>query len=134
MRQRAAAADVVIVNHHLLCADAAVRHSAFGEVIPAYHHAILDEAHQLEDVATQYFGYSVSSYRVEDLARDIERVAVGATDRTSDVTRAIDQLRYHAREFCAALALAHRIAPCQMRAKSKIIDTLRATSALLAVD
>ena len=75
MRQRAAESDVVIVNHHLLCADAAVRQSAFGEVIPACSHAIVDEAHQLEDVATQYFGFSVSTYRVEELARDVERLA-----------------------------------------------------------
>ena len=57
MRQRAASSDIVIVNHHLLCADAAVRQHAFGEVIPACSHAIVDEAHQLEDVATQYFGF-----------------------------------------------------------------------------
>ena len=56
MRQRAAASDVVIVNHHLLCADAAVRQSAYGEVIPECAYAVIDEAHQLEDVATQYFG------------------------------------------------------------------------------
>ena len=61
MRQRAAESDVVIVNHHLLCADAAVRQSAFGEVIPNCRFAIVDEAHQLEDVATQYFGLSVSN-------------------------------------------------------------------------
>src|SRR5205807_10104663 len=73
MRQRAAASDVVIVNHHLLCADAAVRQNAYGEVIPACNHAILDEAHQIEDVATQYFGFSVSTYRLEELARDTER-------------------------------------------------------------
>src|SRR5262249_15176405 len=77
MRQNAAAADVVIVNHHLLCADAAVRQNNFGEVIPACNRAILDEAHQLEDVATQYFGYSVSNYRIEELARDVERLASG---------------------------------------------------------
>src|SRR5687767_12904730 len=53
VRQRAAASDIVIVNHHLLCADAAVRQNAYGEVIPACTHAIVDEAHQLEDVATQ---------------------------------------------------------------------------------
>ena len=83
MRQRAAASDVVIVNHHLLCADAAVRQNAYGEVIPACSHAILDEAHQLEDIATQYFGFSVSTYRIEDLARDIERLAAtgGVEDR-----------------------------------------------------
>src|SRR5207244_2376199 len=76
MRQRAAAADVVIVNHHLLCADAAVRQSNFGEVIPACSRAILDEAHQLEDVATQYFGLSVSTYRVEELARGTGALAL----------------------------------------------------------
>ena len=73
MRQRAAESDVVIVNHHLLCADAAVRQSAYGEVIPDCSYAIVDEAHQLEDVATQYFGIAVSNYRVEDLARDVDR-------------------------------------------------------------
>ena len=73
MRQRAAASDVVIVNHHLLCADAAVRQNAYGEVIPACSYAIVDEAHQLEDVATQYFGFSISTYRLEDFARDVER-------------------------------------------------------------
>ena len=81
MRQRAAASDVVIVNHHLLCADAAVRQNAFGEVIPACANAIVDEAHQLEDVATQYFGYSVSNYRLEELARDVERLAATGVDR-----------------------------------------------------
>src|SRR5689334_25286507 len=67
MRQQAAASDIVIVNHHLLCADAAVRKNAFGEVIPSFSHAIVDEAHQLEDIATQYFGMNVSTYRVDDL-------------------------------------------------------------------
>ena len=69
MRQRAAESDLVVVNHHLLCADAAVRQSAYGEVIPTCHYAVVDEAHQLEDVATQYFGIAVSNYRVDDLGR-----------------------------------------------------------------
>jgi len=60
MRQRAAESDVVIVNHHLLCADAQLRKSAYGEVIPACATLVIDEAHQLEDVATQYFGIGVS--------------------------------------------------------------------------
>jgi ATP-dependent DNA helicase DinG len=77
LRQQAAEADIVIVNHHLLCADAAVRQSTFGEVIPDCHVAIVDEAHQLEEVATQYFGLSVSTYRLDELARDADR-ALGA--------------------------------------------------------
>jgi len=112
MRQRAAAADIVIVNHHLLCADAAVRHDAFGEVIPAGSQLIVDEAHQLEDVATQYFGFSVSNYRVEDLARDVQRFGtsgLGGDGGDSDVVlKAIDRLRDHARRFFAELASAHR--------------------------
>jgi ATP-dependent DNA helicase DinG len=112
MRQRAAAADVVIVNHHLLCADAAVRQSAFGEVIPAFTRAVLDEAHQLEDIATQYFGFNVSTYRVEELARDIERLlAAGAVEdrhARDEIERAIQRLRDHAQAFFSDLAYAHR--------------------------
>jgi len=111
MRQRAAEADVVIVNHHLLCADAAVRQSKFGEVIPACSRAIVDEAHQLEDVATQYFGFSVSNYRLEEFARDAERLAVAAAIdvRTRDeIARATDALRGAARGFFTDLAFAHR--------------------------
>jgi ATP-dependent DNA helicase DinG len=110
MRQRAAVSDLVIVNHHLLCADAAVRQSAYGEVIPPVAHAVLDEAHQLEEVATQYFGMSVSTYRVEGLARDLERLVARAVDRPEDrepLERAIEQLRMQAREFFADLAAAH---------------------------
>jgi ATP-dependent DNA helicase DinG len=73
MRQRALEADLVVVNHHLLCADLAVRDGSYGQVIPAYDTLILDEAHLIEDVATQYFGVQVSSFRVEELARDVER-------------------------------------------------------------
>jgi ATP-dependent DNA helicase DinG len=75
MRQRALEADLVIVNHHLLCADLAVKETSYGEVIPAYESVILDEAHLLEDVATQYFGVHVSSHRFADLGRDVDREA-----------------------------------------------------------
>jgi ATP-dependent DNA helicase DinG len=76
MRDRAAAASIIIVNHHLLCADASVRQGAFGEVIPQCDLAVIDEAHQLEDVVTQYFGVSLSTYRVDELVRDATQ-AVG---------------------------------------------------------
>jgi ATP-dependent DNA helicase DinG len=112
MRQRAAASDVVIVNHHLLCADAAVRKNAYGEVIPACHFAVVDEAHQLEDVATQYFGLAISNYRVEDYARDVERFvqsgAVGNRQTETELEKGVDKLRDHARTFFNELAFAHR--------------------------
>jgi ATP-dependent DNA helicase DinG len=112
MRQRAAESDVVIVNHHLLCADAALRQNAYGEVIPACSRAILDEAHQLEDIATQYFGYSVSNYRVEELARDVERsllAIVGSDSKAQDdIARSVEHLRDHAKAFFTEIAFAHR--------------------------
>jgi ATP-dependent DNA helicase DinG len=107
MRQRAAASDIVIVNHHLLCADAAVRQSEYGEVIPSCSYAVVDEAHQLEDVATQYFGTAISNYRVEDLARDVDRALaanlVGDPDRADEIARDVERLRAHARAFFDAL-------------------------------
>jgi ATP-dependent DNA helicase DinG len=109
MRQRAAESDIVIVNHHLLCADAAVRQSEYGEVIPACRYAVVDEAHQLEDVATQYFGLAVSNYRLDDLARDVDR-AVG-TNQIPDRESAMgfredaERLRHRARDFFAAVQM-----------------------------
>lgn len=70
MRERAAESQVVIVNHHLLCADAAVRQGAFGEVIPECDFLVIDEAHQLEDVVTHYFGVALTAHRLDDLDRD----------------------------------------------------------------
>ena len=109
MRQRAAEADVVIVNHHLLCADAAVRQSAFGEVIPSCRYAIVDEAHQLEDIATQYFGIAVSNYRTDDYARDVERAISAKQIPDRDVCDTlrddIDNVRDGARVFFATLQM-----------------------------
>jgi ATP-dependent DNA helicase DinG len=131
MRQRAAESDVVIVNHHLLCADAAVRQSAYGEVIPACSSAIIDEAHQLEDVATQYFGFSVSNYRLEDLCRDIDRLAgSGAVEQSKDrdeIAQATTRLREHTHAFFTEVAFAHRTSD---RARGE--ERVRASDASLA--
>lgn len=134
MRQRAAESDVVVVNHHLLCADASVRQNAYGEVIPSCAHAIIDEAHQLEDVATQYFGYGVSTYRVEELARDIERAVERAGTvsgmRQGELARAIERLRDRGRAFFADLELAHR--EVRRGAANSREERVRVTTASLA--
>ena len=106
MRQRAAESDVVIVNHHLLCADAAVRQDAYGEVIPACPTLVVDEAHQLEDVATQYFGIAFSNAQIEDLVRDGARLLAGKPfgDRDEEVHRALARLADRNRLFFAAIA------------------------------
>jgi ATP-dependent DNA helicase DinG len=113
MRQRAAVSDVVIVNHHLLCADAAVRQGEYGEVIPECAYAVIDEAHQLEDVATQYFGFAVSNYRLDELVRDLDRimVAMQVADNGGELGRAMNRVDELARLFFGALAFARHEQP-----------------------
>lgn len=69
-REKAAKADVLVVNHHLLFADMSVREGGFGAVLPDYDYVIFDEAHEIENVATSYFGVEVSNWQVEELQRD----------------------------------------------------------------
>jgi ATP-dependent DNA helicase DinG len=112
MRQRAAESDVVIVNHHLLCADAAVRQSEYGEVIPSCATLVVDEAHQLEDVATQYFGVSFSSYRIDDLVGDGERMLASASfdpRHTDAIATALMRTGDASRQFFSGIALARML-------------------------
>ncbi|HEY4215466.1 MAG TPA: ATP-dependent DNA helicase [Steroidobacteraceae bacterium] len=71
-RKAALDADVVIVNHHLLLADLALKEDGFGDILGTADAVVLDEAHQIADLATQFFGASVSSRRIENLLRDIQ--------------------------------------------------------------
>ena len=73
MHQRAPESDIIIVNHHLFFADLALqrRRSDEGGILPEYHAVVFDEAHEIEDVAGQYFGVSVSNYQFQELRRDI---------------------------------------------------------------
>lgn len=70
-RQEAQSADIVVVNHHLLLADLAIKQEGFGEVLPGASVFILDEAHQIPELALQFFGESVSSRQLFDLGKDI---------------------------------------------------------------
>ncbi|EGQ7904299.1 ATP-dependent DNA helicase [Vibrio alginolyticus] len=71
-RKRAMDSDIVVVNHHLFLADLAIKETGFGELIPEADVFVFDEAHQLPDIASEYFGQSVSSRQIHDLAKDIE--------------------------------------------------------------
>src|SRR6202042_1280935 len=75
-RREALEADVVIVNHHLLLADLALKEDGFGDLLGSADAIILDEAHQIPDLATQFFGAQVSSRQVETLLRDL-RIELG---------------------------------------------------------
>lgn len=73
MKRDAESAEIIIVNHHLFFADLALRGPHPAHVIPDYDAVIFDEAHQLEDIATDFFGVRISSSRIDALLRDIER-------------------------------------------------------------
>ena len=72
MQQRAKEADLIIVNHHLFFADLALKQDDFGSILPEYSAVVFDEAHEMEDVASDYFGRQISNYRFEELARDAD--------------------------------------------------------------
>jgi ATP-dependent DNA helicase DinG len=76
-RREALDADIVIVNHHLLLADLALKEDGFGDLLGAADAIILDEAHQIPDLATQFFGASVSSRRIENLLKDTQTEITG---------------------------------------------------------
>ena len=109
MRRRAMESDVVIVNHHLFFADMAIRQQAGGApdagVLPEAGVVIFDEAHELEDVASSYFGISLSNLRFEDLARDIETLLRAQRELKAEVVTAAQMIRERARLFFAALPL-----------------------------
>jgi ATP-dependent DNA helicase DinG len=75
MHQRAVESNIIIVNHHLFFADLALKEEDFGSIIPEYAAVIFDEAHEIEDIAGQYFGVSISSHQLHDLTRDVSALA-----------------------------------------------------------
>lgn len=99
MRDRATQADIVVVNHHLFFADLALRGSAYGRVLPDYTAVILDEAHLIEDVASEYFGAQVSNYQIDDLVRDVGNVPYENPEVDREVTRTAARLMQFADRF-----------------------------------
>jgi ATP-dependent DNA helicase DinG len=103
MHQRAAEADIVIVNHHLFFADVAVRREEMASILPDYNAVIFDEAHEIEDIAGQYFGFVVSSYRVQDLRRDIAVMSRARKFGSEELDRILIRLEEIALQFFGAL-------------------------------
>lgn len=105
-RREAAKADIIVVNHHLFFSDLVVRDSGYGEVIPRYEAVIFDEAHHIEDIATVYLGYAVSTRGLLDLMRDAEQeISLGhlmAKQKISHLKK-LAQLRDNIETFFAVL-------------------------------
>ena len=99
MRQRAIDADIIVVNHHLFFADLALRNGAYGSVLPDYAAVILDEAHQIEDVASEYFGAQVSTYQIDDLLRDAGRLKLADREAERELTHISSRIQRFADAF-----------------------------------
>ncbi|MGL5030417.1 MAG: ATP-dependent DNA helicase [Aeromonas sp.] len=91
-RRRAMDAQVVVINHHLFFADMAVKDTGFGELVPDAQVYVFDEAHQLAEIATHYFGKSVGSRSILDLAHDIELAYRAEAHDMAQLGKAADRL------------------------------------------
>jgi ATP-dependent DNA helicase DinG len=110
MRRKALESEIIIVNHHLFFADMAIKlqagASADAGVLPAAGAVIFDEAHELEETASNYFGIGLSTQRFDELARDVETMLRAKQALTSAIDSATASLRERARMFFAALPVA----------------------------
>jgi ATP-dependent DNA helicase DinG len=103
LRQQAATAEIVVVNHHLFFADLAVRSDGYGQVIPPYEVVVFDEAHQLEETASSYFSRQVSSYRLFELLGDVSREMVAARSQDTSLPRLVQGLGVLSARFFEAI-------------------------------
>src|SRR5437016_11670657 len=99
MQQRAKEADLIIVNHHLFFADLALKQDDFGSILPEYSAVVFDEAHEMEDVASDYFGRQISNYRFEELARDADIALRLLRLGTPSLLRKTQKIREKSRAF-----------------------------------
>ena len=99
MHQRAHEADLIIVNHHLFFADLAIRQDDFGSILPEYSAVVFDEAHEIEDVASDYFGRRLSSYQFEELARDTESMLRILRIEAAPLRKHLTRMRERSRAF-----------------------------------
>jgi ATP-dependent DNA helicase DinG len=104
MRARAEEADILIVNHHLFFADLNIRGNEYGRVLPDYAAVIFDEAHLIEDIAADYFGFQVSSFQIDELVRDVERLPITNVALNRDLTKLSAKIIGLADQFWARFA------------------------------
>jgi ATP-dependent DNA helicase DinG len=99
MRNRAQEADIVVVNHHLFFADLSLRNGNYGSVLPDYTAVILDEAHLVEEVASEYFGAQVSNYQIDDLVRDLGMLTIEDASVDQELTHSVARMSRFADNF-----------------------------------
>jgi ATP-dependent DNA helicase DinG len=101
MHRRALESNIIIVNHHLFFADLAMRDQPFAAILPDYSAVIFDEAHEIEDIAGQYFGISVSNLQVQELIKDTSAISRQKFFSTPELDRALIHLGDASEHFFA---------------------------------
>jgi ATP-dependent DNA helicase DinG len=99
MRVGADNADIIIVNHHLFFADLNVRGNQFGKVIPDYGAVIFDEAHLIEDIAADYFGFQVSNFRIDEIVNDANQLPITDAVATTQIMRSSTRINGYSEQF-----------------------------------
>ncbi len=107
-RRAALAADVVVVNHHLFFADLALREEGFGQLLPGVEAVIFDEAHQLPEVASNFFSLSLSSHQLQSLCRDAIAEDIKEHSGIANLQSGVKQLEKAAADFRLAFGVEPR--------------------------
>ncbi|MBT8073874.1 MAG: ATP-dependent DNA helicase [Xanthomonadales bacterium] len=133
-RREAQDADVVVVNHHLLFADMAIKHGGFGEVLPGASVFIVDEAHQAPETASQFFSSSLSVRQISDLCRDVLAEAAETSGGMASVRDGVAHCRQVIKEFQLAChdSLEDRGTWDEMLGSPAVVNALQSLDAAVA--
>ena len=121
-RKNAMEADLVVINHHLFFADLAVKETGFGELVPEAGVYIFDEAHQLPDIASMYFGESLSSRQLIELAKEIDYVYRTEMREAKQMSKAAEQLRTATLDFRLAFAMDKGTGSWRDKSRDRIME------------
>ena len=132
-RRAAQDAELVVINHHLLCADMALKEEGFGELLPGIEAFIIDEAHQLPDTASRFFGMALSSRQLLELAQDSINEYVGETGELNGLPDVARELEKATREFRLVMGQGEQRAPwSRLAGNSELSDAREALKTALA--
>lgn len=125
-RRKASEATLVVVNHHLLLADLSLRETGFGEVLPTADYIIFDEAHQLPELASEFFGETISSRQCIELINDSKVAIHNDAGDVTDITPILDNFQVLIQKFRLALGRSdQRIAWSSINEQPKILRSLK---------
>lgn len=124
-RKQAADADVIVVNHHLFLADMALREQGYGELLPAIDSVIFDEAHQLAELASQFFSQTLSSYQFLELFRDSKAAYFSEAADLPDFIESLDGMDKSVKDLRLSLGKYDKRAPWHViREEQEVMDSL----------